>query len=44
MAGDDALGDLLLDPTSVRCRDERKVMKGGWEMDQYTGDVDGMWG
>lgn len=51
MAGADALGDLLLDPTSVRCRDERKAMKGGWEVgrsrwkiDQYTGEDDGRGG
>lgn len=29
MVDDCALGDLLLDPVSVRCRDERKAMKGG---------------
>lgn len=28
MVDDCALGDLLLDPVSVRCRDERKAMKG----------------
>lgn len=41
---DGALGDLLLDPASVRCRDERNAMKGGWEtgrsrwkIERYTG-------
>ena len=28
MVDDCALGDLLLDPVSVRCGDERKAMKG----------------
>lgn len=44
MVDDCALGDLLLDPASVRCGDERKAMKGGWEtgrsrwkIEQYTG-------
>lgn len=30
MVDDCALGDLLLDPVSVRCGDERKAMKEGW--------------
>lgn len=29
MVYDCALGDLLLDPVSVRCQDERKAMKAG---------------
>ncbi len=31
MVDDCALGDLLLDPVSVRCEEERKAMKVGGE-------------
>lgn len=39
MVDDCALGDLLLDPVSVRCGDERKAMKG--EVVEVGGGADG---